>query len=263
MDLGIRRAIERFVAYYDAKDDRHSVEQLFGLGLIAVTIVAAIAATIAAIAAPLVTRLLGDVLTPADMRIVLLSSVSMMVLNAYQSVMRAIPIGLQQMVPPSVAQTAGNVLNFAFSLAALIASRDLVVYALANAVAALVTMVPIGIALHRVWRPVRASWPSRALVKEVLGFSLKAQVAWISDIVNNQTDKMILAMFIDVRAAGAYEIANRVVLALKAVAILSISALTSASTADITREGKGIRSSTTATPDARCPCRYRYCFSPA
>ncbi len=61
----------------------------------------------------------------------------------------------------------------------------------------------------------RARVPSKAIVSEVLAFSLKSQVAWIGDLVNNQTDKIIIGVLIDVRAAGAYEIANRVVIALK------------------------------------------------
>lgn len=240
MDLGIRRAVERFVAFYDARGDRRAIEELFGLGLLVITGVTVFASAAAAAAAPFVAHLLNDTLSVSDMRIVLLSAVAIMVLNAYQSVMRAIPNGLQQMVPPALAQTAGNVINFVFSLAALLLSRDLVVYALANAAAAAVSVIPTAIAVKKVWSPVRVRIPSRPLVKEVLGFSLKAQVVWLGALVNNQTDKIILGVFVDVRAAGAYEIANRVVLAVKALSIMSISALTSASTAKITREGSHV-----------------------
>ncbi len=240
MDLGIRRAVERFVAYYNARDDRTAIEELFGLGLLIVTMVAVVAGIFAVLAAPWIAGLLGDVLTASDMRIVLLCSSAIMVLNAYGSVMRAIPVGLQQMLPPAVAQVAGNTINFAFSLVALLLSRDLVVYALANAAAAAITMIPTAVAVKTVWSPVRVRIPSRPLIKEVLGFSLKAQVVWIAAVVNNHTDKIILGVFVDVRAAGAYEIATRVVLAVKAVAVMSISALTSASTARITSEGRQI-----------------------
>ncbi len=240
MDLGVRRAVERFVAFYDARDDRRSIEELFGLGLLIITVVTVIALAAAVVAAPLVARILGDALSASDMRIVLLSAVAIMVLNAYQSVMRGIPVGLQQMVPPAIATTVGTVINFVFSLVALALSRDLVVYALANAAAAAVSVIPTAIAVKQVWSPVRVRLPSRPLVKEVLGFSLKAQLGWLGAMVNNQTDKIILGVFVDVRAAAAYEIANRVVLAVKAMSVMSISALTSASTAQIAREGAHI-----------------------
>ena len=239
IDLGITRALERFVAFHHARGDRRAVEQCFGLALVAVTTMAFIIAPAAVLAAPWVAHLLDDVLTPAEMRIVMLASASILVLGAYRSVMRAVPTGMQRMVEPCFALIAGNVINFAFSLVALAISRDLVVYALANVAAAVVSLIPMAIALRVTWSPVRARVPPRAIITEVLGFSLKSQVAWIGDLVNNQTDKLIIAVLIDVRAAGAYEIANRVVVALKAVAIMSISALTAASTAKIATEGRG------------------------
>jgi O-antigen/teichoic acid export membrane protein len=143
------------------------------------------------------------------MRIVLLASVSIMVLSAYRAVMRAIPLGLQQTVPPSYAVIVGNTVNFVFSVVALALSRDLVVYALANAAAAVVALLPMLIALRHTWSPLRVRMPSGEIVKEVLGFSLKTQLAFIGNLINNQTDKIIIGVVIDVRAAGAYEIANR------------------------------------------------------
>ncbi len=238
IDLGITRALERFVAFHHARGDRRAVEQCFGLGLVVVTIMAVLVCPAVVLAAPWVTHLLGDVLTPAEMRIVMLASASILILGAYRAVMRAVPHGMQRMVEPSFALIAGNIINFAFSLVALAISRDLVVYALANVAAAAVSLIPMAVALRLTWSPVRARVPSKAIVSEVLAFSLKSQVAWIGDLVNNQTDKLIIAVLIDVRAAGAYEIANRVVVALKAVAIMSISALTAASTAMIATEGR-------------------------
>ena len=239
IDLGITRALERFVAFYHARGDRRSVEECFGLGLVAVTTMAVLVTPVVLLAAPWVAHLLDDVLTPAEMRIVMLASAAMLVLGAYRSVLRAVPTGLQRMVEPCLALIAGNVINFAFSLVALAISRDLVVYALANVAAAVVSLIPMAMAVRVTWSPVRVRIPSKAIVSEVLGFSLKSQVAWLGDLVNNQTDKLIIAVLIDVRAAGAYEIANRVVVALKAVAIMSISALTAASTAMIATEGRG------------------------
>lgn len=74
--------------YYEAHDDRKSVERCFGLGLIAVSIVALMAIAFALLAAPLVAEVLGDVLDADQMRIALLSAASIMVLSAYRSVMR-------------------------------------------------------------------------------------------------------------------------------------------------------------------------------
>jgi O-antigen/teichoic acid export membrane protein len=240
MDLGVTRALSRFVAFYDARGDRRAIEQLLGLGLIVVAVIGLIAAALAAAAAPLAAEGLGDVLSASDMRTVLLAVAAIFTFNATRSVMQSVPDGMQRMIPPMVAEVTGLSINFAFSVTALIASRHLVVYAVANAAAALVALVPNFVALRHVWRPVQPRIPSRDIVREVLGFSLKSQLSWIGELLNSQTDKIIIAVFIDVRAAGAFEIANRAVLAVKSLSIMSISAMVPAATQQITREGREV-----------------------
>jgi O-antigen/teichoic acid export membrane protein len=60
MDLGITRGLGRFIAFYHANGNRRAVEQLFTLGLIAVTCVAVVAGTGAFVAAPAVAGALDD-----------------------------------------------------------------------------------------------------------------------------------------------------------------------------------------------------------
>ena len=240
MDLGVTRALGRFVALYDTQGNRRAVEQLFGLGLVTVALVGAAATGIAVVAAPVATDLLGNHLTATDMRWLLLAVVGIFTLNLFRSVIRSVPEGMQQMVPINVAEVINNTINFAFSVAALVLTGELLSYAYANVAAAVIALGVSCVAARRVWSPMRPRLPERRLVREVLGFSVKSQLSWIGDLVNNQTDKIIIAVFLDVRLAGAYEIANRVVLAVKSVAILSISAMTPAATARIEREGRGI-----------------------
>ena len=240
MDLGVTRALGRFVALYDTQGNRRAVEQLFGLGLMTAAAVAVPAAIIGVLAAPLVAGALGDVLSADEMRSLLLAVVAIFTLNMVRSVVRSVPEGMQRMVPINVAEVVNSTVNFTFSVVALLLTRDLLTYAYANVAAGLVALVPSLVAARRVWSPIRARLPGRALVREVLGFSVKSQLSWIGDLVNNQTDKVIIAVFIDIRVAGAYEIANRVVVAVKSVAIMSVSAMTPAATSRIERDGRGI-----------------------
>ncbi len=240
MDLGITRGLGRFIAFYHARGDRRTVEQLFTLGLIAVGCVGLVAGTAAYFAAPTVAGALDDVLTTGEMRIVLLSSAAISVLNASRSVMRAVPEGMEQFVPPNVAEVGFNTVNFVFSVTALAFSRDLVPYALAN-VAAGVVGLGLGLtALRSVVGRLRLRLPPRPLVKETLAFSVQNQVSWIADLSAGQAAKVIIALMIDVRAAGAYEIASRAVLAAKSVAVLSVSAMVPTATARIVKEGSGM-----------------------
>ena len=239
-DLGVTRALGRFVAVYDARRDRRSIEMCFTLGLLLVAALTVPAAAAAAVAAPFVASAVDHVLNASDMRIVLLCSVAILSLHLLGYVANAVPEGMQQFVPPKIASVVGSAVNFAFSLTALALSPDLVVYAMANVAAEIITCILALIAMHHVWRPVRLAFPSRALTKEVLGFSLKTQVSWIAELINSQTDKIILALVVSVRAAASFEIANRVVQAVRSIALLSQSALGPTAASQIVLGGRSV-----------------------
>jgi O-antigen/teichoic acid export membrane protein len=239
LDLGVGRSLARFIAVYDATDEERRIDECVGLGLITTVLVGVAAAAVAAAAAPFVSDKLG-VLDGGEMRIVLLASVAIWTVNGIDGVLTAVGIGLRNMVPPNVATTAGASINFAFSVAALLASSSLVVYALANAAAGVVALLPAFLAMRYVWRAPYVAWPSSALTREVLVFGAKNQVGWLADLVNFQTDKVIIALLVDIRAAAVYEIASRVVMAVRSVASLSVSAMIPTAAARIVEEGREI-----------------------
>lgn len=239
LDLGIGRSLARFIAVFDAADEKHRIDESVGLGLIATLLVGAATAAVAAAVAPAVSDKLG-VLDAGEMRLVLLSSVAIWTFNGIDGVLTAVGIGLRNMVPPNIATTAGVTLNFAFSIAALAASSSLVVYAVANAAASMAALLPAALAMRYVWRSPYVAWPSRVLIKEVLAFSVKNQIGWLAELVNFQTDKIIIALLVDIRAAAVYEIASRVVLAVRGVAVLTVSAMIPTAAARIVEEGREV-----------------------
>ena len=236
-DLGITRSMSRFVALYDTRGDERGIAECVGLGLIVVTLIALLATGAGLLAAPALSDAIG-VLPPDEMRIVLLSSLAIFVFHSYRKVFGGVSLGLRRMVPPNVATVINNCINFAFSLAVLLISPNLADYALANAAAELIAIGVSFVALLYVWRPPPVAMPSLARTKEVLSFSLKNQVSWLAAIVNSQSDKLIIAFLIDIRAAGAYEIGNRVVRAVRSIADLTTSALIPTATAHIAKYGR-------------------------
>lgn len=239
LDLGIGRSLTRFIAIFDADGREDRIRQCVGLGLGAVTVVGAVALVVVAAAAPILSEQLG-VLSTDEMRVVAMSSVGIWTLNGYGGVFTGVGIGKRRMVPPNVAMTIGVSVNFAFSIAALATSTSLVVYALANAAAALVAIVPDFFSMRFLWRAPYSALPERALVKEVLVFSIKNQIGWLADLVNFQTDKVVIALVVDVRAAAVYEIASRVVIGIRSAAILTVSAMIPTTAARIVAEGRHI-----------------------
>lgn len=237
LDFGVGRSLSRFVALHDARGEPDALRACVGLGLIAVTVVGGLVIGAGALAAPLVSDVLGE-LPEGEMRVVLVSSLVLATCHAYGQVLRAIPTGLQRMVPPAVAVTVNTAINFAFSLIALLVSTELTTYAVANALAGVVGLAPSFIAMRRVWKGSFAAVPSRPLVREIASYGLKAQVNWLADLVNLQTDKIVIAVLLDVRVAGAYEIGSRVALAVRAIGVLVLSAMIPTATAYVVKHGR-------------------------
>jgi O-antigen/teichoic acid export membrane protein len=239
LDLGVGRSLIRFVATFDAEERPRRIAECVGLGLIAVTVVGLVAAAAVAIAAPALSEALG-VLDAEQMRAIGLASVAIWSLNGYQGVLNSIGLGKREMVPPNVATSVGLVVNFAFSVAALLASTSLVVYAVANAAAGVVALLPAYVAMRRLAPRPWTKVPSRELVREVLGYSVKDQVGWIADLINFQTDKIVIALVVDVRAAAIYEIASRLVIGVRSAAMMTISAMVPTAAARIVAEGREV-----------------------
>jgi O-antigen/teichoic acid export membrane protein len=238
-DLGITRSLARFVALYDVQGDRPFIAECVGLGLVVTTAVTAAAAALAVAAAPLLASSLG-VLGAGDLRLVLLAAVAIYGFTTYRRVLGSVAVGLRQMVPANVANVFTNALNFVFSVGILLVRPDLVAYGAANALSYLIGIGAALVALRHVWGSVPVAWPSRERWRAVLGFGVKTQLHAFADLVNLQTDKIVLAFVVGVRAAAGYEIAARVVLAVRSVGLLTISAMIPTVTAHIARHGRDV-----------------------
>jgi O-antigen/teichoic acid export membrane protein len=239
LDLGIGMSLSRFVAVYDAEDDERSIRECIGFGLMVVISVGLLAAVVAASLASVVSDQLG-VLGTDQMRLILLASVAIWTCNGLTGVFNAIGIGKREMVPPNIANAIGASINFAFSIAILVASTSLTAYAGVNSAAALISTVPALLAMRHIWKGPYLARPSLTLIREILGFSVKNQLSWIANLINFQTDKLIIAFMVDVHAAAVYEIGSRVVIAVRSLSIMSASALTATAAARMVEEGVAV-----------------------
>lgn len=239
LDLGITNSISRFVALYDAEGNRRKVEETIGIGIIAAAVAGLLTLIAATVAAPLVQDVLG-VISVGEMRVVLLCAAGITASYLFAAVVSAVPVGLRQMAPPNLAATAGNVVNFVASLVALGLSTRLEVYALANLGAAIVGMLFAFVALAWVWARPLLRRPSRGHSRTLISFGVKSQLVTLADLVNVQTDKLIIAAMLGPRTAGTYEIANRVVQGVFSLGVLTLSALIPTATADLVKRGKQV-----------------------
>lgn len=239
LDLGITNALSRFVALHDAEGDRRGIEETLGVGIVAVLFVGVLMLGAAALAAPVVSDVLG-VFDTGEMRILLVCAASMSILLLFEAVLIALPIGLRRMLPPNVAGTAGNVVNFAFSIGALALSTDLVFYAVANVIASVISLAFAIAALLYIGSARFARRPTLSRTRGILSFSLKSQLVTVADLVNLQTDKLVIAALLGPKTAGAYELANRAVQGVLSLGTLTLSALIPTATADIVERGRQV-----------------------
>ncbi|MDX6626457.1 MAG: hypothetical protein QOE56_1446 [Solirubrobacterales bacterium] len=238
-DFGVTRSLARFVALFDAQGDRRGIEESLAVGLVAVAALGSVIVAAAVLLAPVVSDSLG-ILDSGEMRVVLLSSVGILICALLVDVINAVPVGLRQMGPPNLAATLGGVVNFIASVAVLIQSTKLTSYAVVNLGAAAVAVVFAVVALLTVWRAPYLSRPNRRRAREIMSFGLKSQAITAAELVNVQTDKVIIAAMLGPKTAGAYEIANRVVQGVLAFGTITLSAMIPTATAEIVERGKGV-----------------------
>jgi O-antigen/teichoic acid export membrane protein len=239
LDFGITSSLSRFVALYDAQGDRRAIEELVGVGLFAASCVGLAMFAAAALTAPLVSDVLG-VLDADEMRLVLISAAGITLSYLFGAVIAAVPIGLRRMGPPNVAAILGNLANFVFSVVALVLSTELVVYALANLAAAILGLAIVAASLLWVWERPFARPPTVQRGRTVLSFGVKSQLVTLADLVNLQTDKLIIAAMLGPSVAGAYELANRAVQGALSFGTMTLSALIPTATADIVERGRQV-----------------------
>jgi O-antigen/teichoic acid export membrane protein len=238
-DLGVTRSLARFVALYDAGEDRRGIEESLGVGVAAVGLLGLVTLVAAALFAPLLSDVLG-VLDAGEMRIVLLSSVGILIFNLLADVINAVPVGLRRMGPPNLAATAGSVVNFVASIVVLILSTRLPTYAVANLGAAAVAFLLAVASLVYVWSSPFFRRPEFGRARTIVSFGLKSQMVTAAELVNVQTDKLIIAAMLGPRIAGAYEIANRVVQGVLAFGMMTLSAMIPTATAEIVERGREV-----------------------
>jgi O-antigen/teichoic acid export membrane protein len=91
-----------------------------------------------------------------------------------------------------------------------------------------------------VWSSPSLGRPSATRAREIVSFGLKSQMVTVAELVNVQTDKLIIAALLGARVAGAYEIANRVVQGVLAFGTMTLSAMIPTATAEIVQRGRQV-----------------------
>jgi O-antigen/teichoic acid export membrane protein len=234
LDFGIGRSLARFVAAHE--HDRRACGEYMVIGLSAMVVLLAVLAVVAVAVAPVLADTLGHIST-ADMRVALVSSVVLLVSTLTGIVIAGYPVGLRRMVAPNIGMALGAAINFCASVGAIAAGAGLPGYAVANAVAGVVSVGVVIIVVVRAEGAIPLAVPSRTRTTEFLRFGVKLQLAWAMELINYQSDKIVIALSVGPSVAGAYELANRVAAAARQLGILPSTALLPSLTARFVASG--------------------------
>lgn len=234
LDLGVGVSLARYIAAHH--DDRRLCGEYMTIGWLSVAAIAAVLVSLALVGGPFLSHTLGGISTH-DMRIVLGSSAVLLCCSMLQSIIAAYPIGRRRMVVPNVALTIFLAVNFFASVGSIALGAGLPGYALANAGAGVAGVVIMAVAVVHFEGRIPFAVPKRERVRAFLRFSIKNQLVRLTGLINYQTDKIVIAFSVGPQAAGAYELANRVALAVRELGVYAVSAVNIELTAIMTRFG--------------------------
>lgn len=239
LDFGVGPALTRFVALYENDENPNLVGEFLGTGVLTSCLVGVALSIASLLCAGVLARHLGHVGT-GSMLILLECSTGMLVASMLMNVLVAYRVGLREMIGPNVVLTLGPIINFGASVGAALASHRLVVYAEANAAASGLSLIITAVYSCVISTPrIAFHRPHRTTIKQLTSFSVKNQMQTAASLVNNQTDKIIIALFIGPAAAGAYELANRVAMAAKSIGTYTVSAMIPTLTAASREQDEG------------------------
>jgi len=236
LDLGVGRTLSYFAALHETSSDRRALGRCFSIGALIVPSVVGALIPVCWFAGGPLAHDLGQI-SIAHMRFLLFASLLMLGASMTTSFLAAYAIGMRAMVVPNIALSIATACNFVFSVAAVLIRPNLFFYAGANAAASVVGVATVlaAVAWKRMLPPL--SRPDRSTARAVVSYSIRNQVVWLSTLINFQSDKIVIAIFVGPRAAGAYELANRVAAAARSAGILAVSAMVPTLTARFVRDG--------------------------
>lgn len=221
LDLGIGVSLGRYIATF--QDDRRRCGQFMAIGWLSVLVMALALTGAAILIAPFLAHTLHGV-SRAAMLQVLVASAVLLSCTLFISVITAYPIGRRRMVVPNVGLTIGSVINFIASVGAIGFGAGLPGYAIANAVAGVISVAVLTALVMRAEGAPPLARPDLPGIREFLAYSSKSQLVRLMELVNYQTDKIVIGFAVGPAAAGAYDLANRAAIAARQVGVYATSA---------------------------------------
>jgi O-antigen/teichoic acid export membrane protein len=234
LDLGVGGSLSRYIAVH--QDDRRLCGQYMAIGWLSVLVIAVVLAPFAFIGAAPLSRALHGI-SAAHMRVVLYCGLVLLCSSMLSGVIGAFPNGRRRMMWPNLGIVIGSAINFVASVGSIALGAKLPGYALANAGAGILSVFVLAGIVVATEGPLPLALPGWRRARSFLAFSINTQLVRIASLVNYQTDKLVIAFSVGPAPAGAYELANRVAIAVRQLGLYGPSAVDVELTALVARFG--------------------------
>jgi O-antigen/teichoic acid export membrane protein len=216
LDLGVSRAIMRYVALYHTQEEVHKeraviggcVMVILGLGCFLICFPLFIPAQ------------LGDLIGTQDARLartLFIASVAVLITGVLGSLFSSASIGRGRMVAGNIGvalQRAGVVVG---GVIAILIDPMLGSFAVGSAAGGAIGLIVVLLAILADEHEIRIGRPRAIIMADVISFGLKGQLMGVAEIAIFQSGKLLAGIIIGPAAAGTYELGSRLALGARAV----------------------------------------------
>lgn len=211
-DIGLLGTLSKYVAEYHAKQDLAALNRLMGTGLAVFGLIAVLAVSLLWLASDVAVNFLfrGSAAAPAELRWLFSGTLILVGLNILTFPLSSVTSGLQRLDLTNLLTSVNVVGGAVMGAAGLFAGKGVRGLLYGNIFSAGLTLALYVGLVRRLLPHVRLSpWQADAQeAKKVFRFSSQLYVTQAAVAIQNQFEKLVLAFFVGVSAAGWYDIAS-------------------------------------------------------
>lgn len=235
-DLGVSRAIARYVALHHEQKDEARERAAVGAGVAVLLTIGSLLTCVPLLFSPQLSRLLR-IDDPNLTRALFLCSISVLISGLLGSMFTNASTGRGRIVAANIGITIQRAAVVIGGVIALITAPGLGSFAIGSALGGTFGLLVVLIAIWLDEREIRIGWPRKAVLADLISFGGKAQVIGAAEIVVLQSGKVMAGVVLGPAAAGVYEFGSRLALGAKAVASSASNVLSAHLTRQYARSG--------------------------
>lgn len=230
-NFGIREALVKYVAEFDAKDDALAISRLINTGLAVYLLLGSLILVIAwDLRDTVITLLRVPATLHADARFVLLVVAVAAILSMVADLFEAVLIGLQRMDVISMITVVTSIPNLIATVILLELGYGLQSLAVIRAMLVTLNLLLLGSWVFRLLPDLQINprLVRGEILRRILSYGAWLQVTALGGLVNLETPKILVNHFLGVGAVGLYELGFKVAYTILSLPMLLVSAITPA-----------------------------------